>query len=183
MNENNELLDLVDANDVVISTIRRGDMAKARYKLANRYVRFAEAFILNQKGQIWVPIRGAHKVIAPGGCDFSVAEHVLSGESYNQAIERAFLEEADLIINSAALTFLGKLPPTTDKPVFESVYLYKIPSGQTPKYSRQEFYSASWMSPHDFKDLLLHGPPTKSALLPAFKLLQNFMNNQKSNLF
>lgn len=112
MNENDELLDLVDIDDIVVGTVRREDMVKVGYKSTQGYVRFAEAFLLNGKGEIWVPIRGMHKAIAPGGCDFSVAEHVLSGESYEQAIERAFLEEAGMKVDYAALIPIGKLSPT-----------------------------------------------------------------------
>lgn len=172
MNENDEQLDLVNIDDVVVGTIRRGDMVKVGYKSTQGYVRFAEAFLLNDKGEIWVPIRGMHKSIAPGGCDFSVAEHVLSGESYEQSIERAFLEEAGMSVSYAALTPIGKLSPTDDKPVYESIYMYVTHGNESPNYSREEFSSASWMSLDAFEKQLLFGPPTKSALLPAFRLLQ-----------
>lgn len=173
MDENNELLDLVNSNDAIVGTIRRGDMVKLGYKSDDGFVRFAEAFILNEQGEVWVPIRGMHKSIAPGGCDFSVAEHVLSGETYERAIERAFFEEAGMRINSKDLEFLGKLPPTEDKPVYESIYAYTMHGNESPKYSLEEFTSASWMSMDAFEKQLTLGPPTKSALLPAFKLLQS----------
>jgi len=66
------------------------------------YARFVVAFVVNKK-QIWVSIRGLHKSITPSGCDFSVAEHVLSGESYEQAIQRGFAEEANLRISPTDL--------------------------------------------------------------------------------
>lgn len=172
MNEDDEQLDLVNIDDVIVGTIRRGDMAKVGYKSTRGYVRFAEAFLLNGKGEIWVPIRGMHKAIAPGVCDFSVAEHVLSGESYERAIERAFLEEANMKVDYTALTPIGKLPPTDSKPVYESIYMYVIRGNESPDYSREEFSSASWMSLEAFEKLLISGPPTKSALLPAFRLLR-----------
>lgn len=172
MDEGHELLDLVNIDDDVVGTIRRGEMVKSGYKSTRGYVRFAEAFLLNEKGEIWVPIRGIHKAIAPSGCDFSVAEHVLSGESYEQAIERAFLEEAGMKVDNAALIPIGKLPPTDNKPAYESVYMYIIHSSESPDYSHEEFSSASWRPREAFEKLLLSGPPTKSALLPAFRLLQ-----------
>jgi isopentenyldiphosphate isomerase len=181
VNENDELLDLVDANDIIIGTIRRGDMANMGYKSTMGYVRFAEAFILNDRGEIWVPIRGMHKVIAPGGCDFSVAEHVLSGESYEQAVKRAFLEEAGMHISSTSLTHLGKLAPTDNKPVYESIYTYAMHGGESPNYSHDEFSSASWMPVKVLEDLLISGPPTKSALLPALRLLQATLANTTRN--
>ncbi|HUS26119.1 MAG TPA: NUDIX domain-containing protein [Nevskiaceae bacterium] len=176
MDENDELLDLVNVNDVVVGTIRRGDMAKLGYKSTEGFVRFAEAFILNEQSEVWVPIRGMHKSIAPGGCDFSVAEHVLSGETYEKAIERAFFEEADMTINSKDLELLGKLAPAEDKPVYEALYTYTVHGNASPKYSLEEFASANWMSMDAFEKLLTFGPPTKSALLPAFKLLQSALS-------
>jgi isopentenyldiphosphate isomerase len=172
MNENDELLDLVNADDTVVGTILRGDMVKVGYKSDKGYVRFAEAFIINDRGEIWVPIRGLHKSVAPGGCDFSVAEHVLSGESYEQAIERAFLEEAGLKVDSAALSPLGKLSPTETTPCYESIYIYTVHSNEPLNYGQDEFSSASWLSIEAFEKLLVSGPPTKSTLLPAFRLLQ-----------
>src|SRR5487761_1499028 len=104
MNENDEFLDLANASDEVVGTIRRGDMVKLGYRSPKGFVRFAVAFLVNDKAEVWVPIRGLHKSIAPGGCDFSVAEHVLSGETYDKAIERAFIEEAGMEVSAVNLT-------------------------------------------------------------------------------
>ena len=180
MDENDELLDLVNAHDVVVGTIRRGDMVKLDYKSNQGFVRFAVAFILNSQGQVWVPIRGMHKTIAPGGCDFSVAEHVLAGETYEQAIERAFFEEAGMTINSQDLELLGKLPPTKAVPIYEVIYTYTMRGNESPKYSLEEFTSASWMPIDAFEKQLTSGPPTKSSLLPAFKLLQYSLSGRLS---
>lgn len=179
MNENDELLDLVNANDTVVGTIRRGEMVNLGYKSAGGFVRFAEAFILNEQGEVWVPIRGMHKSIAPGGCDFSVAEHVLSGETYEKAIERAFSEEAGMTINSKDLELLAKLPPTEDKPVYEAIYMYTMYGNKSPEHSPDEFVSASWLSMDALKKQLTLGPPTKSTLLPAFKLLRSTLRHRK----
>lgn len=177
MNENDELLDLVDSADLVIGTIRRGDMAKAAYRTTEGYVRFAVAFIVNDKGAVWVPIRGMHKAIAPGGLDFSVAEHVLSGESYEQAIERAFAEEAGMKVEARDLVCLGKLCPTEAKPTYETAFVYFMHGRRSPKYSHEEFTSARWMSASTLEARLLSGPPTKSALLPAYRLLQTYIDH------
>lgn len=176
MDENNEILDLTDANDVVVGKMRRGDMANLGYRTHKGFVRFAVAFIINKQSEIWVPTRGLHKVIAPGGCDFSVAEHVLSGESYGEAIERAFSEEAGMVINAKDLSFLGKLGPSGSKPSHEAVFAYLARGRDTPTFSQEEFTSAEWMSMDAFKKLLVSGPATKTALLPALRLLETWLS-------
>lgn len=178
MNENDELLDLADATDTVVGTIRRGDMVKVGYKSPQGFVRFAVAFLLNDKNEVWVPIRGLHKSIAPGGCDFSVAEHVLAGESYERAIERAFKEEAGMAVRANDVTLIGKLFPAEAKPTHEAIFAYVLHHNEIPRYSREEFTSASWMSLEAFEHLLVSGPPTKSALLPAFSLLQDWLKRR-----
>lgn len=175
MSENDEILDLVDDADTVIGTIRRGDIAKMGYKSPDGYVRFAVGFIVNKNNQIWVPIRGLHKSIAPGGCDFSVAEHVLAGESYDQAIKRAFLEEAGMTIDDVDVIQIGKLQPVDDKPTHEAVFACILDTDDDLDYSKEEFTSASWMAIDAFEKLLINGPPTKTALLPAFWLLQAWL--------
>lgn len=55
MDESNELMDLVNIDDNIVGTIRRGDMVKSGHKSTRSYIRFAEAFLLNEKGEIWVP--------------------------------------------------------------------------------------------------------------------------------
>jgi isopentenyl-diphosphate delta-isomerase len=172
MTENDELLDLADTDDNVTGTIRRGDLVQLGYKTPLGYARFANAFLLNDAGQIWVPIRGLHKKVAPGGCDFSVGEHVQSGESYEHAIERGFLEEAGLEIEASELLFIGKLAPTDEKPAHEAIYACFMSGRAAPRYSREEFTSASWLSLAAFETMLASGPPAKSSLLPSFKLLQ-----------
>ena len=174
MQENDEVLDLVDANDTVVDTIRRGDMVKLGYKTPRGYVRFVVAFIVNDRDEIWVPIRGLHKSIAPGSADFSAAEHVQSGEIYAESILRAFQEEAGMHADASRLKSLGKLSPSDDKPTFEEVFAYRVTDDEHPIYSQEEFTSASWLTLPALRETLASGPPPKSALQPAFQLLEQY---------
>jgi isopentenyldiphosphate isomerase len=170
MDESEEVLDLVDGNDVLIGTIARGEMAKMKYKHPEGYVRFVNAFLINNKGEIWVPIRGLHKLIAPGGHDFSVAEHVLAGETSEVAVARAFLEEAGLEVDYTTLVHLGTLHPTESKPSFDEVYALYGYNGEDPQYSKDEFIAGSWLDRDDFKKILRE-KPSKSSLPVALDLL------------
>lgn len=176
MDENEEILDLVDAQDSVVGTIKRAAMVKVGYKSNEGFVRFAIGFLMNTNGEVWVPIRSMHKSIAPGGFDFSVAEHVLSGETYNIAIERAFAEEAHLNVQAEKLISIGKLSPTADKPTWEEIYLYQNYTGNDPDYDKKEFSSAGWLTIADIEHKLHSGVLTKSAYMPAFQLLKDHLS-------
>ncbi|HEY1835305.1 MAG TPA: NUDIX domain-containing protein [Candidatus Saccharimonadales bacterium] len=171
MNENDEILDLVDIDDNVVGTVRRGDMVKLKYRHPNGYARFAVAFLINTQGLIWVPKRSLHKSIAPGGLDFSVAEHVLAGESYAHAIQRAFREEAELNVDVSRLQVLGKLAPSQAKPSYEALLVYRDYAGGNPNYSKEEFTNGEWIAPKTLMGMLQAGVAAKSAILPALRLL------------
>lgn len=170
MNENAELLDLVDAKNVPIGTILRGEMVKVGYSHPRGHVRFVVGFLRNKEGEIWVPVRGLHKSIAPGGYDFSAAEHVLSGESSVKAILRAFHEEAGMKINDKMLIHLGTLPPTKEKPVFDEVYVLDNYGGADPEFSLEEFSGGTWMTPLELQRALKESP-SKVSLPLALELL------------
>jgi isopentenyldiphosphate isomerase len=177
MDENEEVLDLVNANDKMVGTVSRGEMVRLGYKNPKGFVRFAEAFLVNKDGKIWVPIRGKHKVIAPGGRDFSVAEHVLSGETYEDAIIRAFAEEAGLYIDAASLKLLKVLPPTADKPIFNALFAYYGYDGDDPEYSKEEFDSCEWLAPEELEALVRSGVAAKASLLPELQVLLRNMRS------
>lgn len=170
MNENEEVLDLVDSNNIPIRTIVRGEMVKMKYKHPEGYVRFVNAFLVNDKGEIWTPIRGLHKSIAPGGHDFSAAEHVLAGETSDAAVARAFSEEAGIDVEDATLVHLGTLPPTDSKPSFDEIYALYDYRGGNPEYSKDEFSTGDWLDKDHLKKVLKE-KPSKSSLLAALDLL------------
>jgi isopentenyldiphosphate isomerase len=160
----------VNSGNVNIGVVSRGDIVKMKYNHPTGYVRFVEAFLVNKKGQIWVPIRGLHKSVAPGGYDFSVAEHVLAGESNEQAIARGFAEEAGVTVMSDALVHLGTMPPADGKGFFNEVYvLYGYDDGD-PTYSQEEFSGGVWMLPSELQAALVV-KPSKMSLPLALDLL------------
>ncbi|MHB1865215.1 MAG: hypothetical protein ACYCPS_03585 [Candidatus Saccharimonadales bacterium] len=61
-----ELLDVVDGQDRIVGTIKRSNY-KQLLKSDKTFIRASNMFIINDKGKIWVPVRTAHKTIAPNG--------------------------------------------------------------------------------------------------------------------
>src|SRR3989344_1277670 len=83
LNEQEEYADLVDENDKAIG---RMPMAEARRKGVEN-MRVVNAFLVNSKGELWIPRRAAEKEYWPLWLDMSVGGHVSSGETYEEALK------------------------------------------------------------------------------------------------
>lgn len=88
-----EFLDLVDENDNVVGKKKRSEVYAEH--LSN--FRVVNAFVVNTKGEIWIPRRVADKRIFPLCLDMSMGGHVESGESYEDTLKRETQEELKLI--------------------------------------------------------------------------------------
>lgn len=172
VDELDEVLDLVDADDKIIGTIhRRQTHGPARASMKG-YIRVAEAFLINDQGQLWVPTRTTHKAVAPGGLDFACAEHVGSGESYLGAMVRGFQEELNLVIEAADVKLLGIVKPDAT-PVFRATYLYR--SNDEPNYNREDYMSAEWMTAAELRRRIKAGEPNKNTVLTGLDLLEKYL--------
>jgi isopentenyl-diphosphate delta-isomerase len=169
MDDENELMDLVDKTDKVIGTIKHKDAPNLVHTKTG-YIRGVGGFVMNSKGQIWVPIRTNDKEIVPGGLDYSAAGHVRSGESYASALVREFKEELYLKLKESQFVEIGKVEPIKEVPYFFcGVFLYH--SDKTPKYNPEDYTSYKWLLPTEVISLINAGMPAKNSLLPALKLL------------
>lgn len=167
-----EILDLVDDRDHVIGTIPRNEF----YRLEDNppgFVRASELFILNQRGQLWIPTRTAHKTIAPNGLDYSMGGHVSSGEDYLTSALRETEEELNLRLQPMDLQFIHKFRPQPGLPYFRNLYIYR--SNQAPEYNPDDFVSAAWMSPAELIAAIKNGTPAKTSLLASVEYLQTVL--------
>src|SRR5689334_7806953 len=91
--QDDELLDTVNEHDQVIGQVWRSEYhaQSARYT-----IRAVNAFVQNDKGQLWIPRRTATKKLLPLALDMSVSGCVSSGEDYEQAFAREAQEEINL---------------------------------------------------------------------------------------
>lgn len=167
--EEPEILDLVDEHDSVIGEIDRSET----YRLAEGigYVRASEAFIINDKNQLWIPVRTLAKKISPGGFDFSAAEHIGKGESYTAAMVRGFQEELNLTVKPDDLEFPGIIPPDETSGIyyFRAIFLYR--SNQAPQYNRSDYMSAEWMTLAGLRESINAGAAAKTVILPTLDYL------------
>jgi isopentenyldiphosphate isomerase len=166
-----ELLDLVNANDQVIGIVNRKDYASLlRDKLG--YIRASELFIVNNEGKIWVPIRTADKTIAPNGYDYSVAGHVESGKDYLDTIIREAQEEINIDISQKDIKLISKITSETIRYI-RSIYILR--SDESPQFNPNDFVSAEWLTPTELIASIDAGHETKSSLREAVVLLQRHL--------
>lgn len=167
-----EILDLVDENDQVVGTVTH-QQAFDRKNLNGHYLRAVNAFIVNGKGQLWVPRRRPEKIIVPNGLDFSVGEHVMSGEAYDTAIVRGFQEEVNITLTIDQLTLFSKsVPPEDDSFYFCNNYFYL--SDDTPDYNKDDFTGAEWLEPQELISRLQNGDVGKRTIVQTVRQLLDY---------
>lgn len=161
-----EMLDLVSAEDVVIGQLLRSEVY--RQKLSN--FRVVNAFVMNDKGQLWIPRRTKTKRIFPLCLDASMGGHVESGETYQQAFERELYEELGLDANSISYEMIGKLNPY-DHGTSAFMQVYLIHLNEIDTYNTQDFCQYFWLSPQECIEKLNSGDVGKGDLLKMIMLL------------
>ena len=102
-----EYLDLVDENDNVVGKKKRSEVYAEN--LSN--FRVVNAFVVNSKGEIWIPRRAENKRIFPLCLDMSMGGHVESGETYEKMLKRETQEELNIDTDKAQVRLLGHLSP------------------------------------------------------------------------
>jgi isopentenyl-diphosphate delta-isomerase len=161
-----EILDLVDETDKVIGTISRSN---ANVLTSGKlYIRAADMYIVNDKGELWVPKRTENKVIAPGGLDFSVGGHVETGENYLSTILRETEEELNLQLTPEDVVLIDIIR-RDDTQYFSALYLHR--SNTEPQFNPDDFVSAEWLSPEALIQKIDSGTPAKGNVRFAVETL------------
>lgn len=168
MLEYDELLDLVDENDQVIGQLER--MQVHAQGLHN--FRSVNAFLVNPRGELWIPRRASHKKICPLGFDMSISGHVSSGETYDQAFFREALEEVNLDMVQHPYRVLGKVTPH-EHGVFAFEQVYALEVTDAPSYNTFDFVGYEWLTPEDVLKRIAAGDKAKGDLP---KLVQLFLH-------
>jgi len=83
-----EILDVVDADDLVVGTMERGEIHRKRL-----FHRSVHVFLFDEARRIYLQKRSFEKLEHPGKWDSSASGHVESGESYREAAGRELEEE------------------------------------------------------------------------------------------
>ena len=147
MNPADELLDVVDINDRVLSQMRRADI-HAR-GLMHRAV---HVLVFNSDGNLFLQKRSMSKDENPGLWDSSAAGHVDAGEDYRHCAQRELGEELG-ISEVAGLKFLFKLEACADTGNEHSEIYQLIYDGELA-LQQSEIDEGQWISPQRLKQWL-----------------------------
>ena len=159
-----EILDLVDNSDKVIGQASRSEI----YRLGLNNYRVVNAFLVNDKGLLWIPRRSPNKRIFPLCLDMSVGGHVVSEENYDDAFRRELLEELNIHLDTVNWHHLGYLTPHQHG-VSAFMQVYEIKSNQVPKYNSEDFVGYIWASPLEVVQLIENGERSKDDLPKLIK--------------
>lgn len=160
-----EYLDLVDENDNVTGKKKRSEVYAEN--LSN--FRVVNAFVVNSKGEIWVPRRAANKRIFPLCLDMSMGGHVESGESYEETLKREIQEELNIDTDKTQVRLLGHLLPQKDG-VSANMNVYEIKMDETPNYNKSDFIEYFWLTPKALFEKIANGEKTKGDLPKLVKI-------------
>lgn len=156
--DDDEILDVVDRNDNVIGQKKRSELHKE-----DSSFRAINVFLLNTKGQMWIPRRAAHKMVFSLCLDMSCGGYVKSGESYEDALKREVKEELALDVEYFPCRLLGYLTPYNDE-VSIFMKVYEIRSEQAPNWNPNDFVEAYWFWPHEVLKRVQDGECVKDDL-------------------
>lgn len=160
-----EILDLVDENDQIIGSLSRKEI----YAEGLRNYRVIHAFIINSEGKLWIPRRVNTKKLYPNGLDYSIAGHVESGETYEQALIKEAREEVNLDLNQIPYREIAKFSPITHNVhCFQKVY--EIKNDQTPDYNQDDFSGFRWSSPTEVLERFAAGEIGKGDIPEVVRL-------------
>lgn len=159
-----EMLDLVDNNDTVISSMERNEVYAN--KLNN--FRVINGFIKNSEGKLFIPRRQKNKRLFPLALDVSVGGHVTSGETYEEAFAKETAEELNVDIYSIPFKILGTMNPHTDN-VSAFMTVYEIQSDLTPAYNPDDFIEHYWLTPEEILLRIENGDSAKGDLPKLIK--------------
>ena len=160
-----EILDLVDDTDAVVGTVSREEA----WRTNARWLRVVNAFVVNTKGDLWIPRRLASKAVFPLCLDMSVGGHVGTGETYEAAFVREAYEELNLDVIKVGYLELGYLNPV-EHGVSAFMKVFEIRQNETPDYNEDDFGSAEWVEPALLLERLANGEAAKGDLEKLVRL-------------
>lgn len=131
-----ELVDIVDADDVVLRTVTRREMRATR--LRHRAVYIA---VLHPDGRLLVHQRSPSKDVWPGWWDIAVGGVVTAGESYEDAARRELAEEVGIDASPEPLAGGG---PYDDDQVSLIGRCFRVVSPGPFTFADGEVVSAEW---------------------------------------
>jgi isopentenyldiphosphate isomerase len=143
-----EVLDIVDNSDNVIGRDTRFNVHHSK-----SWHRGIHVILINGKGELLMQLRGPEKDKCPNTYDLSLSEHVMSGETYEQAAMRGLQEELGIVgvKPEKILYFRMNYGDPSDNMVG---VIYKLEYEGKLAMDRKEIASIEFLSPLKIKKML-----------------------------
>ena len=141
----NEVLEVVDGEDRVIGTERRG-IIHARGLMH----RSAQVLLFNSAGRLFLQKRSENKDEFPGLWDSSAAGHLNPGESYRACALRELEEELG-IRHTGPLIRLFKIPASSETG-YEHCTVFRCVSDSPLMLQPEEVDEGKWLGPDEMDD-------------------------------
>jgi len=138
-----ELLDIVDANDVII-----GRETRAEIHRTGRLHRAVHMLVSNSRGEVFLQKRAAIKDINPNCWDSSAAGHLDSGEHYLPAAVRELEEELGVVCDAKDFHEFMRCEPSLSNG-FEHQRFYAIRTDLPMTLCSVEIAEGRWFKPSD----------------------------------
>ena len=168
-----EIFDIVDENDKVVSSGKRSFIHKN--KLLHRAV---HAIFFDKSGRILLQKRSALKDTYPLCYTTSCSGHVDSGETYQEALLRETFEELGARLGAGDFERVGKIAACKETG-FEFVEVYKTVYEGEFKIAENEVDSLKWLSPEEFEALIKGSP---ELVTPSFIKVYEFVKESSQRL-
>jgi isopentenyl-diphosphate delta-isomerase len=166
-----EILDVVDADDLVVGAMERGEIHRKRL-----FHRSVHVFVLDEAGRVYLQQRSLAKQEHPGKWDSSASGHVASGESYAEAAARELEEE--LSLRALPEPFLKV--PASEETGMEHSMLFQVRTRGTdpsPQPNPREILQGRFFPAKEIEAGIATEPETFS---PSFRLLfRLYMDNTR----
>lgn len=133
-----ELFDVVDEHDRVVSQATRGEVHRQLW-----LHRAVHVFVLNSRGELLLQRRSATKDHCPLKLDSSCSGHLNAGEDYDTAAVRELFEEVGLDLVLQKLHKFAAAPELA----YEHTWLYVSRSDAAPRFDPIEIASLEYSTP------------------------------------
>lgn len=168
-----EIFDIVDENDNVVSSGRRSFIHKN--KLLHRAV---HAIFFDKSGRILLQKRSALKDTYPLCYTTSCSGHVDGGETYQEALLRETFEELGVKLDLRDFERIGKIAACAETG-FEFVEVYKTVYEGEFNIAEGEVDSLKWLSPAEFETLIRNSP---ESVTPSFVKVYEFIKENSGRI-
>ena len=168
-----EIFDVVNSEDQVIDRKTRAEVH--RDNLLHRSV---HAIVMNDNGEVFLQLRAPHRDNNPNLWDSSVAGHLQSGETYDQAMVREVQEEIGIQLNSTPQR-LFKLQASAQTD-YEFCWIYQFVHNGPFEIDTHEAVEGRWFHTTELDRWIEHSPQD---LTSAFRLIwQKYKEFEKTNV-